>query len=57
MFSALCDNSEKRKEKKLDMFDQIAQDLEKYIQSASQDEYEDYCNRELYDIRKMTVLE
>ena len=28
---ALYDNSEKKKEKKLDVFDQIAQDLEKYM--------------------------
>ena len=47
----------KKKEKKLDMFDQIAQNLEKYTQSASQDEFLDYCIRDSYDIEKMTALE
>ena len=50
-------NSEKKKEKKLDVFDQIAQDLEKYAQLTSQDEFQNYCNKNFYDIRKMTVLE
>ena len=48
---------EKEKKKKLDMFNQIAQNLEKYTQSASQDEFLDYCIRNLYDIEKMTALE
>ena len=57
MSSTLYDNSEKKKEKKLDIFNQIMQDLEKYTWSASQDEYEDYCDRKSYDIEKMTALE
>ena len=47
----------KKKEKKLDIFDQIAQNLEKYTWSASQNEFLDYHIRNLYDIEKMTVLE
>ena len=54
---ALYDSFEKRKEKKLDVFNQIAQNLEKYTQSASQDEFQDYCSKKLYDIEKMTALE
>ena len=57
MSSALCDSSEKGKEKKLNMFDQIIQDLERYTWSASQDKYEDYYDRKLYNIEKITVLE
>ena len=55
--SALYNSSEKEKEKELDVFDQIAQDLRKYTQPASQDEFQDYCSRELYNIGKMTALE
>jgi len=55
--SALYDSSEKKKKKKLDEFDQIAQNLEKYTQSASQDEFLDYCIMKLHDIEKMTALE
>ena len=47
----------KKKEKKLDIFDQIAQNLEKYTQSASQNEFLDYHIRNSYDIEKMTALE
>ncbi len=57
MSSILHDSSEKKKEKKLNIFDQIAQDLEKYTWSASQDKYEDYYDRKLYNIKKMTALE
>ena len=41
----------------LDEFDQIAQDLGKYTQPASQDEYEDYSKGEPYDIGKISALE
>ena len=47
----------KKKKKKLDVFDQIAQNLEKYTQSASQDEFLDYHIRNSYDIEKITALE
>jgi hAT family C-terminal dimerisation region len=43
-------------EKELDVFDQIAQKLEKYARPASQDEYQDYCNGEPYDIGKTPAL-
>ena len=46
----------KKKEKKLNMFDQIAQNLEKYTQSISQDEFLDYYIRDSYDIKKMIAL-
>ena len=36
---AVYNNSEKKKEKKLDIFNQIAQDLKKYAQSTSQNEF------------------
>jgi len=38
------------------VFDQIAQKLGKYTRPASQDEYQDYIHKELYDIRKMLAL-
>ena len=57
IISVLYNHSEKKKEKKLDVFDQIAQDLEKYTQLASQDEFQDYISKKSYDIEKMTVLE
>ena len=44
------------KEQELNMFDQIAQKLGQYAQLASQDEYQDYIYRELYNIRKMLAL-
>ena len=47
----------KKKEKKLDMFDQIAQNLKKYTWLASQNEFLDYYIRDSYDIEKMTTLE
>ena len=43
-------------EQELDVFDQIAQKLGKYARPASQDEYQDYCNGEPYDIGKMPAL-
>ena len=55
--TAVYNSSEKKKEKKLDMFDQIAQDLEKYAWLTSQDEFQNYCNKNFYDIRKMMILE
>ena len=46
-----------KKEKKLDMFDQITQNLKKYTWSANQNEFLDYHIKNSYDIEKMTVLE
>jgi hypothetical protein len=43
--------------KELNAFDQIAQSLRSYTQPASQDEYEDYCSRELYSISQPSALE
>ncbi len=57
MMSASYNNSEKKKEKKLNKFDEISQDLWKYNYSASQDEFQDYCSKQSYDIEKMTALE
>jgi hAT family C-terminal dimerisation region len=57
MMSASYDCSEKGKEKELDVFDQISQDLWKYNRPASQDEFEDYCSKQPYDIGKTTALE
>jgi hypothetical protein len=54
--SALYDSSEKKKKKKLDEFDQIAQNLKKYIQSASQDEFLDYHIMKLHDIEKIIIF-
>ena len=45
------------KKKKFNMFNQIAQNLEKYTWSASQNEFLDYHIRNSYDIEKMTALE
>ena len=42
--------------KELDAFDQIAQNLGKYTQPTSQDEYQDYISRESCDIGKMLAL-
>ena len=39
IISISYDYSEKKKEKKLNMFDQIAQDLKKYTWLASQDKF------------------
>ena len=55
--SVSYDHSEKKKEKELDVFDQIAQDLGKYTRPASQDEFQDYISKEPYDIGKATALE
>ena len=38
------------------MFNQIAQNLGKYSQLASQDEYKDYSNGEPYNIGKFSAL-
>ena len=45
-----------QQEQELDAFDQMAQKLDKYIRPASQDEYQDYCSREPYNIGKMPAL-
>ena len=50
-------SSEKRKEKKLTVFDQLREDLWKYTQPASQDEFQDYYTKNSYDIEKITALE
>lgn len=55
--SASQGNFEKEKEKELEVFDQIAQDLGKYTRPTSSDEFQDYCNKEPYDIGRMTALE
>ena len=47
---------EQEQERELDAFDQIAWKLGKYTRPASQDEYQDYCNGEPYDIGKMPAL-
>ena len=55
--AAVYNNSEKKKEKKLDVFNWIAQDLKKYAWLTNQDEFQNYCNKNLYDIEKMMILE
>jgi len=52
----LYNSSKKGKEKELNIFDQITQDLGKYAQPASQDEFQDYYSREPYNIRKIIAL-
>jgi hypothetical protein len=52
----LYDTAYQEQEQELDTFDQIAQSLGKYARPASQDKYQDYCNRELYNIGKMPAL-
>jgi len=47
----------KKKKKKLNIFNQIIKNLEKYIWSVSQDEFLDYYIRDSYDIEKMIALE
>jgi hypothetical protein len=42
--------------KELDTFDQIAQTLGRYARPASQDEYQDYCSGEPYNIGKSSAL-
>ena len=44
-------------EQELDAFDQIAKNLGNYTRPASQDEFQNYCTRDLYDIGKMSALE
>lgn len=55
--SASYNRSEQEKEKELDVFDQISRDLWKYNRPASQDEFQDYCSKQPYDIGKTTALE
>ena len=43
-------------EKELGTFDQIAQDLGKYMRPSSQDEYQDYINQAPFNIGKMSAL-
>ena len=57
MISASYNSSEKRKEKELDVFNQIFQDLWKYNCLTSQDEFQDYYSKQSYDIEKTTALE
>jgi hypothetical protein len=45
-----------KEEKELDVFDQIGQDLRKYMQPSNQDEYQNYIDQLSYDIGKMSVL-
>ena len=56
LISPLYNKVPQEQERELDAFDQIAQRLGKYTQPASQDEYQDYCNGEPYDIGKMLAL-
>jgi hypothetical protein len=48
---------DKQPEKEKDEFDEIAESLKKYARPASQDEFQDYCNGEPYDIGKQTALQ
>jgi hypothetical protein len=57
LFDNLDIGQEKGKEKQLDRYHQIAQDLNKYNRPTSQDKFRDYCAIELYDIRKTTALD
>jgi hypothetical protein len=45
------------KEKELDVFDQLGQDLNRYLRPSSRDEYQDYINQLPYDIGEMTALQ
>ena len=56
MMSASYNSSEKGKEKELDVFDEISQDLWKYNYLASQDKFKDYYSKQPDDIGKITVL-
>jgi hypothetical protein len=56
-FDNLDIGKEKGKEKPLDRYDQIAQDLNKYTRPTSNDEFQDYCAMEPYDIGKTTALD
>jgi hypothetical protein len=42
-------------EKELDAFDKIAKKLTNYTRPSSQDEFQDYCDGEPYDIGKMSA--
>ena len=50
-------DSENEMKKELDVYDWIAENLQKYIQSSSQNEFKNYCSKNLYDIEKITFLE
>ena len=56
LVSSLYSNTPKEP-KELNAFDQIAQSLGSYTWPASQDEYKDYCSRELYSISQPSALE
>jgi hypothetical protein len=43
-------------ERELDAYSQIAQELEGYPQPADEDEFEDYCDRQLCDIGERPAL-
>ena len=49
--------SEDSSRKPLNEFHQLAQDLEnRYSRPSSEDKFEDYCSRELYDIGQMSAI-
>ena len=50
-------NSENKMKKKLNVYNQIIENLWKYIQSLSQDKFEDYISKNLCDIEKIIFLE
>ena len=54
--SASHNSSEKKKEKKLDVFDELSWNLWKFNHSASQDKFQDYCSKQSHDIEKTTAL-
>jgi hypothetical protein len=56
-FDNLDIRKEKGKEKQLDRYDQIAQDLNKYTRLTSHDEFRDYCAIEPYNIGKTIALD
>jgi hypothetical protein len=57
MESMSYSSPKKGKEKELDIYDQIAQDLGKIALPGSQDEFQDYCSGEQCDIGEMIALE
>jgi hypothetical protein len=57
LISPSYDKAPVEQEKELDVFDQIAQRLGGYNRPASQDEYQDYCSRDPYDIGEMSALQ
>jgi hypothetical protein len=53
-----CDEEDQQpEEKELDDFDEIVQKLGQYTRPGSQDEYEDYCQGEPYDIKDLSALQ